>query len=179
MLGSLVAQFSERDEVARTEIAKGFDAWIGGLADGLRRIQAAGEIGPRTDPEELATGLMAALQGGYTLAQATRAIAPMETALSMIDHVESFGATGDGTTASRSRAQSRRRRSFAIFLGAAGGIPMPTGTRSVIREAAVPRAHAPGRDRNRCSDPFYSGTGPMISRANFAARKYSSPPARG
>ena len=56
---------------------------------------------------------MAALQGGYTLAQATRAIAPMETALSMIDHIESFGATGDGTTASRaprSRAQSRRRR---------------------------------------------------------------------
>jgi TetR/AcrR family transcriptional regulator, transcriptional repressor for nem operon len=76
---------------------------------------AAGEIGPRADPEELATGLMAALQGGYTLAQATRAIAPMETALSMIDHIESFGATGDGTTASRaprSRAQSRRRRYF-------------------------------------------------------------------
>jgi TetR/AcrR family transcriptional regulator, transcriptional repressor for nem operon len=74
---------------------------------------AAGEIGPRADPEELATGLMAAVQGGYTLAQATRAIAPMETALSMIDHIESFGATGDGTTASRaprSRAQSRRRR---------------------------------------------------------------------
>jgi hypothetical protein len=115
VLGSLVAQFSERDEVARTEIAKGFDAWIGGLAVGLRRIQAAGEIGPRADPEELATGLMAALQGGYTLAQATRAIAPMETALSMIDHIESFGATGDGTTASRaprSRAQSRRRRYF-------------------------------------------------------------------
>ena len=69
VLGSLVAQFSERDEVARTEIAEGFDAWIGGLADGLRRIQAAGEIGPRADPEELATGLMAAFQGGYTLAQ--------------------------------------------------------------------------------------------------------------
>jgi hypothetical protein len=119
VLGSLVAQFSERDEVARTEIAKGFDAWIGGPADGLRRIQAAGEIGPRADPEELATGLMAALQGGYTLAQATRAIAPMETALSMIDHIESFAATGDGTTASRaprSRAQSRRRRSFASSL---------------------------------------------------------------
>lgn len=114
VLGSLVAQFSERDEVARTEIAEGFDAWIGGLADGLRRIQAAGEIGPRADPEELATGLMAAFQGGYTLAQSSRAIAPTETALfSMIDHIESFGATGDGTTASRaprSRFQSRRRR---------------------------------------------------------------------
>lgn len=40
----------------------------------------------------------------------------METALfSMIDHIESFGATGDGTTASRaprSRSESRRRRWF-------------------------------------------------------------------
>jgi hypothetical protein len=42
VLGSRVAQFSERDEVARTEIAEGFDAWIRGPADGLRRIQAAG-----------------------------------------------------------------------------------------------------------------------------------------
>jgi hypothetical protein len=57
---------------------------------------------------------MAALEGGYTLARASRAIAPMETAVfSMIDHIKSFGATGDGTTASRaprSRFQSRRRR---------------------------------------------------------------------
>jgi TetR/AcrR family transcriptional regulator, transcriptional repressor for nem operon len=91
VLGSLVAQLSERDEVARAEIAEGFDAWIGGLADGLRRIQAAGEIGPEADPDELATGLIAALQGGYTLAQASRDIAPMETAVfSMIDHIESF-----------------------------------------------------------------------------------------
>lgn len=81
MLGSLVARFSERDEVARTEIAEGFDAWIGSLANGLRRIQAAGQIGLRADPEELATGLMVAFQG-YTLAQSSRAIAPMETALS-------------------------------------------------------------------------------------------------
>jgi Tetracyclin repressor-like, C-terminal domain len=97
VLGSLVAQFSERDKVARTEIAEGFDAWIGGLADGLRRIQAAGEIGPRADPEELATGLMAAFQGGYTLAQASRPIAPMETALfSMIDHIESSAPRATG-----------------------------------------------------------------------------------
>jgi TetR/AcrR family transcriptional repressor of nem operon len=64
VLGSLLAQFSARDEVARTVIAEGFDAWIGGLADGLRRMQAAGEIGPQADPEELASGLMVALQGG-------------------------------------------------------------------------------------------------------------------
>lgn len=91
ILGSLVPQLAERDEVARAEIAQGFEDWIGGLADGLRSIQEAGEIGPEADPELLATGLMAALQGGYTLAQATRDIAPMEAAVfSMIDHIESF-----------------------------------------------------------------------------------------
>jgi AcrR family transcriptional regulator len=91
VLGSLVAQLSERDEVARAEIAQGFEDWIGGLADGLRRIREAGEIGPEADPELLATGLMAALQGGYTLAQASRDIAPMESALfSMVEYVESF-----------------------------------------------------------------------------------------
>src|SRR5690348_14373704 len=91
VLGSLAAQVSERDEVAREGIAEGFDAWIAGLAAGLRRIQEAGEIGPEADPDELATSLMAALQGGYMLAQVTRDIAPMETAVfAMIEHIESF-----------------------------------------------------------------------------------------
>jgi hypothetical protein len=82
VLGSLVAQLSKREEVARTEIGGG-----DGSAGGSR---------------ELATGLNGALQGGYTLARATRDIAPMETALfSMIDHIESLGSTDDGTTASR------------------------------------------------------------------------------
>jgi AcrR family transcriptional regulator len=91
VLGSLVGQLAERDEVARAGIAAGFDAWTEGLAAALRRIQEAGELGPDADPDELATSLMATLQGGYLLAQATRDIAPMETAvLAMIDHVESF-----------------------------------------------------------------------------------------
>lgn len=45
-------------------IAEGFEAWIRGLAEGLRRIQEAGEIGPEADPDQLATSLMAALQAG-------------------------------------------------------------------------------------------------------------------
>ena len=59
----------------------------------------------------LATGLMAALQGGYTLAQATRDITPMETAVfSMVDHIESFGAKGDGKPAGHGRRSWRRGR---------------------------------------------------------------------
>lgn len=109
VLGSLVAQISERDDVARAEIAAGFQGWIGGLAAGLRRIQQAGEIGPEADPDELATGLMAALQGGYTLAQASRDITTMETAVfSMLEHIESFAADGDGTPTGRDRRPQRR-----------------------------------------------------------------------
>jgi hypothetical protein len=53
VLGSLVAQFSERDDVARAGIAAGFDAGFDGLAAGLRRIREAGEIGPEAEPDEL------------------------------------------------------------------------------------------------------------------------------
>jgi AcrR family transcriptional regulator len=96
VLGSLVAQLAERDEVARAGIAAGFDEWTQGLAAGLRRIQDAGELDPGADPDQLATSLMAALQGGYTLAQASRDIAPMETAVySMIDHIESASTSPD------------------------------------------------------------------------------------
>jgi AcrR family transcriptional regulator len=91
VLGSLVGQLAERDDLARAGIAAGFDAWTADLAAALRRIQGAGELIPEADPDELATSLMAALQGGYTLAQVRRDIAPMETAVfAMIDHIESM-----------------------------------------------------------------------------------------
>lgn len=46
---------------------------------------------PDADPERLATGLMAALQGGYLLAETAHDIEPMAVALDMaLDHVKSF-----------------------------------------------------------------------------------------
>ena len=50
VFGSLATQLSERDEIARAEIAEGFEAWIGELAEGLRRIQEAGGSDPRPIP---------------------------------------------------------------------------------------------------------------------------------
>ena len=38
----------------------------------LRRMQTGGELRRDADPDELATGLIAALQGSYVLAQASR-----------------------------------------------------------------------------------------------------------
>jgi AcrR family transcriptional regulator len=91
LLGSLVSQVAENDDAARDRIAVGFEDWIAALAAGLRKMQEAGEIGPDADPEALATSLMAALQGGYTLSQAARSTGPMEKALdAMIAYIETF-----------------------------------------------------------------------------------------
>jgi len=50
-----------------------------------------GVLRPDADPDGLAIGLMAALQGGYLLAQTARDVAPMKTALDMaLEHVRSF-----------------------------------------------------------------------------------------
>jgi TetR/AcrR family transcriptional repressor of nem operon len=102
VLGSLVAQLSERDEVARRGIAAGFEAWTDALAAGLARIKQSGELGRRADPHKLAVGLLASLQGGYTMAQATQDMAPMETAVrSAIAHIETFSDTPSGSNGRR------------------------------------------------------------------------------
>jgi hypothetical protein len=46
-------------------------------------MQEAGELRPDADPGVLATGLMAALQGGLLLAQAERSADSLEIALDM------------------------------------------------------------------------------------------------
>jgi TetR/AcrR family transcriptional regulator, transcriptional repressor for nem operon len=102
VLGSLVAQLSERDEVARQGIAIGFEAWTDALAAGIARIKKSGELGRRADPHKLAVGLLASLQGGYTMAQATQDIAQMETAVrSAIAYIETFADPPSGSNGRR------------------------------------------------------------------------------
>jgi TetR/AcrR family transcriptional regulator, transcriptional repressor for nem operon len=56
----------------------------------------AGVLRPDADPEVLATGLMAAMQGGYLLAQTAHDVSPMQIALDMaVAHVKSFAAAPD------------------------------------------------------------------------------------
>lgn len=90
-LGSLAAELADQDEQARQDIAQYFAAWQGFLSDGLRRMRDRGGLRPDADPDALATGLMAALQGGYLLAQTHRNVQPMGVALDMaISHVRFF-----------------------------------------------------------------------------------------
>ena len=90
-LGSLAAELADLNEEARKDIERYFEAWHGLLADGLERMRANNTLVPEADPHALATGLLAALQGGYLLAQTARDVTLMRTALDMaISHVRSF-----------------------------------------------------------------------------------------
>jgi TetR/AcrR family transcriptional regulator, transcriptional repressor for nem operon len=82
-LGSMASELADQDEQARTSLAGLFQAWEDLLAAGLRRMQAKGALRPDADPDRLAVGLMAALQGGYLLASTARDVRPMEIALDL------------------------------------------------------------------------------------------------
>jgi TetR/AcrR family transcriptional repressor of nem operon len=82
-LGSLSVELADRSESSRAELVAGFAAWEGLLRAGLERMRASGELGPDADPGVLATGLLAALQGGLLLAQARRDAGPLQVALDM------------------------------------------------------------------------------------------------
>lgn len=80
-LGSLAGQLAERDPKARAALAEGFDRWEGRLREGLLGLQARGRLAPRADPAELATSVMALIQGGLLLTQVRRDSAQLRTAL--------------------------------------------------------------------------------------------------
>jgi AcrR family transcriptional regulator len=80
-LGSLGGQLAESDPEARSLIAAGFEQWAAAISDGLRSRHADGKLPSDIDPEDLATTLLATLQGGLLLAQVQRSSRPFETAV--------------------------------------------------------------------------------------------------
>jgi len=83
-LGSLVGQLAETDPEARALIAAGFDQWAAAIADGLRSLKTDGKLASDIDPDDLATNLLATLQGGLLLAPVQRDIRPFETAINTL-----------------------------------------------------------------------------------------------
>ena len=83
-LGSLVGQLAESDPDARALIAAGFDQWAAAIGDGLRSLHAEGKLAPDIDPDDLATTLLATLEGGLLLAQVQRSTRPFETAVNTL-----------------------------------------------------------------------------------------------
>ncbi len=83
-LGSLVGQLAESDPEARALIAAGFDQWAAAISDGLRSLDAEENLPPEIDPDDLATTLLATLQGGLLLAQVHGNPRPFETAVNTL-----------------------------------------------------------------------------------------------
>jgi AcrR family transcriptional regulator len=80
-LGSLGGQLAESDPEARSLIAAGFERWTTEISEGLRSLQASGQLPPSLDPDDLAVTLLATLQGGLLLAQVQRSTRPFEIAV--------------------------------------------------------------------------------------------------
>ncbi len=92
-LGSLATDVADQDEVARQVLAHLFDEWRGLLAAVLQRLKDNGSLSAEASVEQLSTGLMGALQGGYLLAQTAHDVAPMGTSITMaLDHIQSLSA---------------------------------------------------------------------------------------
>jgi len=90
-LGSMANELSDQDEQARTILADLFKTWEELIAAGLQRMQDKGTLKPAAAPEQLAIGLMAALQGGYLLANTAHDVRPMEIAIDLaLEHLKSY-----------------------------------------------------------------------------------------
>ncbi|MEO3759610.1 TetR/AcrR family transcriptional regulator [Mycobacterium sp. B14F4] len=90
-LGSLAAELADSDDRARASLSEHFAEWRALLAAALERMRDAGVLRPDIDIASLATGLLAAVEGGYLLSQTGRDPRLMQSALDMaIGHVASF-----------------------------------------------------------------------------------------
>jgi hypothetical protein len=82
-VGSLANELAGRSDAAHHLLAATFDAWHGYLASGFARMQESGELDSEVDPYKLAVGVIAALQGGYLLAETMQDDQPFVLALDM------------------------------------------------------------------------------------------------
>ncbi len=80
-IGTLSTEVAGRNEEARLAAAAGFDAWERLLAGALERMRERGELRPGAEPAVLATGLLAAIEGGMVLSQARQDMASLRIAV--------------------------------------------------------------------------------------------------
>jgi TetR/AcrR family transcriptional regulator, transcriptional repressor for nem operon len=66
-LGSLGSEVAELDHAARHDVAAGFNRWEAAIRACLQGMRDRGQLVPDADPEQLATAMLAALEGGLLL----------------------------------------------------------------------------------------------------------------
>lgn len=97
-LGSLANEVADQDSIARQKLHDLFAAWQELFKDLLRRFQEARLIPQEADVSQLATGLLAAVQGGYLLAQTSRDVTPMASAIDMaLAHLHTLNSKRDAS----------------------------------------------------------------------------------
>ena len=95
-LGSIANESADHDEDTRRIIANHFDEWLQMIIDAIDRLRANGVLTQDADPRALASGLLAALQGGYLLAKTARDVNLMRVAVDMaIAQIRAFSAESD------------------------------------------------------------------------------------
>ncbi len=86
-IGSLASELAQSPR-PRALLAESFRQWESYLVAGFTAMGNQGELKPGANPVDLATTVMAALQGGLLLTETTRSTRPLELALDMaLDHV--------------------------------------------------------------------------------------------
>lgn len=80
-LGSLASELIDTDPDARAGLVDAFDLWLAPVREGLLAMLSSGALREDADPDALAAGLFAALQGGLLVSRVLEQSAPLETAL--------------------------------------------------------------------------------------------------
>jgi TetR/AcrR family transcriptional repressor of nem operon len=80
-IGTLAAELSDSDVKARKRLDDAFSQWHGHIRDALLRLREHGQLARQADADELATGLLGALEGGLLLAKASRDSEPLRASL--------------------------------------------------------------------------------------------------
>ncbi|MCV7214622.1 TetR/AcrR family transcriptional regulator [Mycobacterium crocinum] len=83
-LGSLAADLSETDALARAQLGRWFAEWERILRTGLAAMASAGQFVDGTDTDRLALALLAATQGGLLLSQVHRDTAALAAAMDTV-----------------------------------------------------------------------------------------------
>lgn len=69
---------------ARADVGAGFGQWMAMLSACLHRMRDRGELRTDADPDELASGMVAVLQGGILLAKVMNDVSPLRSAATMM-----------------------------------------------------------------------------------------------
>ena len=100
-LGQLTLHLGRTTPGTRTLVAQLMERWQEYLAVGMRSLQAAGRLPSDLDVEERSASLLAAIQGGVAILQATGRIYHLRAALDMgIADLRRVGAMDDEAAAS-------------------------------------------------------------------------------